>query len=97
VSFASRVNVRTQSDSFETLRKKMKEILGNRVQDVIVSEDLISSQMPCFINLRNDVRNLEINPNHSAIVSLNNKVNEGSQDSLISHLVNTLFDESLCR
>lgn len=93
MAFASRVSVRTiQPRLFDNLRKKMKEILGDRVQEVIVSKYHISSPMPCSIMFRNDVLYLEINPHHPTIESLSDSVNEGSQNSLFGDLVISLFD-----
>jgi molecular chaperone HtpG len=105
--------------SFEKLCKEIKDILGDKVEKVTLTERL--STTPCILvtsefgwsahmeqimkhqalrdssmsNYMLSKKTMEINPKHSIIKELRNKVSSDQSDKTVKDLVYLLFDTSL--
>jgi len=94
------------SDEFEPLTMLMKEVLGDKTCDVVVSGKVLMSPCalteacvggPCGPTAPHATREttMEINPKHPIITELNEKAAEDKPDEAVKDLVLVLYDISL--
>merc|ERR1712194_573049 len=86
---------------FEPLTKLMKEVLGDKVEKVLVSSRLADS--PCVLTTSEygwsaymvSKKTMEVNPKHSIMSELKKKASADESDKTVKDLIWLLFDTSL--
>merc|ERR1712063_237303 len=86
---------------FEPLTKLMKEVLGDKVEKVLVSSRMADS--PCVLTTSEhgwsaymvSKKTMEVNPKHSIMLELKKKATADKSDKTVKDLIWLLFDTSL--
>merc|ERR1712188_131322 len=86
---------------FEPLTKLMKEVLGDKVEKVLVSSRIVDS--PCVLTTSeygwsaymDSKKTMEVNPKHSIMTELKKKAAADKSDKTVKDLIWLLFDTSL--
>merc|ERR1712185_447337 len=80
---------------FEPLTKLMKEVLGDKVEKVMVSSRIVDS--PCVLTTSEYgwSETMEVNPKHSIMTELKKKAAADKSDKTVKDLIWLLFDPSL--
>merc|ERR1712088_1056633 len=80
---------------FEPLTKLMKEVLGDKVEKVLISSRMADSPCVRTTSYMVSKKTMEVNPKHSIMTELKKKAAADKSDKTVKDLIWLLFDTSL--